>query len=146
MSEGEKWLNEMIEISKRKLYPENYKMNNKIKIGFFDKVFKSNDYISTLFEIVNLREQCDYILKSWEKIDIMTAITNYRDIQRSMAKFQLYSFDEKGMMADLGPEAVIERLKNDRQKMLTLLKDVKEVDLNPIYIKMRDDKINQVIK
>jgi len=117
----------------------------KIKLTFFDRLFKGDRY-DNLFRIVQLREQCESIRTAWNSVSILTQLSNYRNINYEMHNFSMFTLDEVRMMDDLGADAVIKRLTSDRDKMINLLKDVKEIDLSEIHRQIREEKLNNILK
>jgi hypothetical protein len=117
----------------------------KVKLTFFDRIFKGDRY-DNIFRIVQLREQCQSISTAWNSVSILTQLSSYRQVNYDMHKFSMFTLDESRMMSDLGPEAVIERLTNDRDKMLNILKDVKEIDLSDLHRQIREEKLNNILQ
>jgi len=114
----------------------------KLKPTFFDKIFGRKDRYK---DIIELRHQIDHMSKLWQGVDIVTQLQNYRQINYSMHKFTMFTLDEERMSEVLGIDAVIERLTNDRNKIIDVLKNVKEIDLSDIINKIREEKLNNVL-
>ena len=117
----------------------------KVKLTFFDRIFKGDRY-DNIFRIVQLREQCESISTAWNSVSILTQLSSYRQVNYDMHKFSMFTLDETRMMYELGAESVIERLTNDRDKMLNILKDVKEIDLSEIHKQIREEKLNNILQ
>lgn len=117
----------------------------KVKLTFFDRVFKGDRY-DKIFRIVQLREQCESISTTWNSLSILTQLSKYRQVNYDMHKFSMFTLDEVRMMSELSAEAVIERLTNDRDKMINILKDVSEIDLSEIHKQIREEKLNNILQ
>jgi hypothetical protein len=117
----------------------------KIKLSFFDKIFKGNK-CNDILKVFYLREQCEFMNSTWKSIDIFIQLSKYRQINYDMHQFDIFILDEEKMMNDLGISSVIERLEQDRSKMISLLKDVKEIDLSEINRKIREEKLNYILQ
>lgn len=117
----------------------------KVKLTFFDRIFKGDRY-HNVSRIIQLREQCEVINTAWKSISILTQLSSYRQVNYDMHKFSMFTLDETNMMYMLNAEAVIERLTSDRDKMLNILKDVKEIDLSEIHKQIREEKLNNILQ
>lgn len=112
----------------------------KLSLTLYEKFFGKDKYR----EIFILRKQIEIMSKMWRDIDIVTQLTHYRDTNYKMHKATMFSLDEERMKEVLGERAVIERLTNDRNKILGLLKDIKEIDLSDIHKQIREEKLNEL--
>lgn len=110
----------------------------KLGLTLYEKLFEKDKYR----EIFILRKQIEHMTNLWRDIDIVTQLTHYRDINHKMHEATMFSLDEKRMKEVLGESAVIDRLTNDRNKILGLLKHVKEIDLSDIHKQIREEKLN----
>jgi len=116
----------------------------KLKLSLLDKIFNKDKFK----EIINLREQVDYMVGKYEEIDIITKM-NYvidgEDLTKIMFNYEMLSFNEYGMYRDMGEDAVIKRLRDDRDKIYKALSQVKEVDVSYISKTIRDNKLNKIL-
>lgn len=112
----------------------------KLSLTLYDRIFVRDKYR----EIFILRSQIEIMSKLWRNIDIVTQLTNYREINREMHQATMFSLDEERMKEVLGENAVIQRLTNDRNKILTLLKNVKEINLSEIHKQIREEKLKEI--
>lgn len=110
----------------------------KLKPTLFERIFQKDKYKSVL----TLRSQIEHMTTLWRNIDIVTQLQYYRDVNHQMYRFTMFTLDEERMGQDLGESAVIERLTNDRNKILILLKSVREIDLSDIQKQIREEKLN----
>ena len=116
----------------------------KLKLSLIDKVFNKDKFK----EIINLREQVAYMVGKYEEIDIITKIgytIDGEDLTKIMFKYEMLSFDEERMYRNMGEEAVIKRLKYDRDKIYKALSQVKEIDVSYISKTIRDNKLNKIL-
>jgi len=113
----------------------------KLRLTLYDKVFRKERFS----EIFYLRNQIKYMIDSFEDIDIITRIKKYEDVSKGIIKFVWLSFDEEGMYRDLGEEAVIKRLKGDRDLIYNLMKNITEFDIGYISRSIRDNKLNNIL-
>jgi hypothetical protein len=113
----------------------------KLRLTLYDKVFRKEKFS----EIFYLRNQIEYMLSNFENIDIITRIKKYEDVSRDISKFIWLTFNEEGMYRDLGEEAVIKRLKGDRDLIYNKMKDITEFDIGYISRSIRDKKLNNIL-
>ena len=115
----------------------------KLKPSLFDRIFRKDRYK----KIISLRNQIDYMLESFESLDIETKLSTNSYKAASYVVFTMGSttLNEVGMCRDKGEQAVIDRLTNDRNELLKFLEPVVEVDLSYVLESIREEKINIVI-
>lgn len=116
----------------------------KLKLSLFDKIFNRDKFK----EIIYLREQVEHMVKLYTDTDIlirMDYVLDGEDLTLSMIKYEMFSFDEQRMYFDRGEKAVIERLRNDRDKIYNKLKRVKEIDVSDIGKSIRNNKLNNIL-
>jgi hypothetical protein len=126
-------------------YLRQYFLNThmKIKPRYFDKLFNKKRY-NKCIDICEVRSQVFHMVNSFEGVDIWIKLKSYRDVMNDIGKFLFYTIDEERMVNDLGLDALMTRLVNDRNELLTILKNVTEVDLSEISKIVRDEKLKKI--
>lgn len=113
----------------------------KLKKTLFDKIFRKDRFK----EIIYLRNQIDQMLNRFESLDIIDRLDNYYDVNSEIFRFNMTTLDEVRLYNDLGEKAVIDRLTKDRDKIISILKGVKDIDINDILSDIRKEKISKII-
>ena len=116
-----------------------------LKTTLMDKYINKDKY-NKIMLITSIREQKLKMIKSFEGVSIVERIINYSEENKLIHKFMLFALDEEKMVSDLGYDAVIERLTSDRDKLFTILKNVKEVNLSEISSMIREEKVNRILQ
>ena len=113
----------------------------KLKQTIFDRIFRKDRYK----QIFELRAQIIYMFMKFNDVGILKRIGKYQNIQHEIYKKEALSLDEVSMHHDLGEQAVIDRLKSDRDKIYKLLEPISEIDLSSVGNTMREEKINIIV-
>lgn len=85
------------------------------------------------------------MIDEFNKLSVLTRLSNYYTINSKMFQKDMFTLNEVSMYNHLGEEAVIKRLKNDRNEIYNLLTNVKEIDITDISISIRDEKLNNIL-
>lgn len=113
----------------------------KLKPNIIDKIFRKDRFK----EVIYLRNQIHKMISLFRTIDIWDRIGKYRKQSDEFFKFEMYTLNEVDMYNHLGEQAVINRLKSDRDKIYNLLKEIKEIDLSDISKSIREEKLNNIL-
>lgn len=112
----------------------------KLKPTLLDKIFRRDKFK----EIIELRNQIDFMVSSFMKIDILDRMNKYSKQSDEIFKFDFYTLNEVDMYNHLGEKAVIIRLISDRDKLYNTLKNIKEIDISNISKCIREEKLNKL--
>lgn len=119
----------------------NHNSHMKLKPSLFDKIFRKDRFK----EVIYLRNQIKSMLDKFDALDIWDRIGKYRKEGDALTKFSFTTLNEVSMYNDLGEEAVIKRLKHDRNLIYNVLKGIPEIDLSDIQKSIREEKLNNVL-